>query len=407
MAGLTPSFSAVSVAGSFLASEDLVATALPDSVVHIVPVVLDGFRAVRAGRASDGPAKQTNSPVASINAARPLALIAIGDLPICQSLTRKETRGVSTAGQKKGIFALHRAKAGQCACAARSRAALPSAKSFWNQWRRCQPKRIDVMSLWRACAGRPMRPSRGADHDFVIGISRRNKLKDRPNCNVGACVREREDEWTGLMRSAIAGDSAAYHRLLKAITPVLRAAARRGLARAGQPVDQSEDIVQDILLAVHLKRHTWDANAPFAPWLFAIARNKLIDALRRRGRRIFVNIDDFAETLPGQPAAETASGERGRGPARSAAGAAARGAAIDRGRKRIDQGYGGEICDERGRGAGGAASRAREPHRQTAGTMRMDTDQLIRTLAADNPTRPAGRLRAGAGAACRRAGVAV
>jgi RNA polymerase sigma-70 factor (ECF subfamily) len=119
-------------------------------------------------------------------------------------------------------------------------------------------------------------------------------------------VREREDEWTGLMRLAISGDSVAYHRLLKAVTPVLRAAARRGLARAGQPVDQSEDIVQDILLAVHLKRHTWDANAPFAPWLFAIARNKLIDALRRRGRRIFVNIDDFAETIPGEPAAEIA-----------------------------------------------------------------------------------------------------
>ena len=111
-------------------------------------------------------------------------------------------------------------------------------------------------------------------------------------------MRERDDEWTGLMRSAIAGDSAAYHRLLKAVAPVLRAAARRGLARAGQPVDQSEDIVQDILLAVHLKRHTWDVSAPFAPWLFAIARNKLIDALRRRGRRIFVDIDDFAETLP-------------------------------------------------------------------------------------------------------------
>src|SRR5246127_3912442 len=110
-----------------------------------------------------------------------------------------------------------------------------------------------------------------------------------------------------MMRAAISGDSAAYHRLLKAITPVLRAAARRGLARAGQGVDQAEDIVQDILLAVHLKRHTWDVNAPFAPWLFAIARNKLIDALRRRGRRVFVNIDDFAETLPEEPKGETAS----------------------------------------------------------------------------------------------------
>jgi RNA polymerase sigma-70 factor (ECF subfamily) len=141
----------------------------------------------------------------------------------------------------------------------------------------------------------------------VIVAFWRNKLKDRANCSVGARVREREDEWTGLMRSAISGDSAAYHRLLKAVTPVLRAAARRGLSRAGQSVDQSEDIVQEILLAVHLKRHTWDANAPFAPWLFAIARNKLIDSLRRRGRRIFVNIDDFAETIPDEPVAETAS----------------------------------------------------------------------------------------------------
>jgi len=120
-------------------------------------------------------------------------------------------------------------------------------------------------------------------------------------------VRERDDEWTAWMRQAVAGDGEAYHRLLKAITPVLRAASRRGLARAGQPPDQAEDIVQEILLAVHLKRHTWDANAPFAPWLFAIARNKLIDMLRRRGRRVFVNIDDFSETLADAPPAPTVS----------------------------------------------------------------------------------------------------
>jgi len=114
-------------------------------------------------------------------------------------------------------------------------------------------------------------------------------------------VHGRDEEWTGLMRAAMAGDARAYRRLLDAVTPVLRAAARRGLARAGQPPDQSEDIVQEILLAVHLKRQTWDTAAPFAPWLFAIARNKLIDALRRRGRRVFVDIDDFAETIAGPP----------------------------------------------------------------------------------------------------------
>src|SRR3954451_4740625 len=127
---------------------------------------------------------------------------------------------------------------------------------------------------------------------------------------VRARVRGREDEWTGLMRSAMAGDDAAYHRLLKAVTPVLRAAARRGLARAGQPPDQAEDIVQEILLAVHLKRHTWDSEAPFAPWLFAIGRNKLMGMLRRRGRRIFVNIYYFAEIMPGEaPQVTVSAGE--------------------------------------------------------------------------------------------------
>jgi RNA polymerase sigma-70 factor (ECF subfamily) len=115
-------------------------------------------------------------------------------------------------------------------------------------------------------------------------------------------LRDRGEEWTDLMRSAVAGDGAAYQRLLGAVAPVLRANARRALVRAGQPADQAEDIVQEILLSLHLKRHTWEVSAPFAPWLFAIARNKLIDALRRRGRRVFVNIDDVSDILPGESA---------------------------------------------------------------------------------------------------------
>ena len=118
-------------------------------------------------------------------------------------------------------------------------------------------------------------------------------------------MHEHEDEWADLMRRGNAGDGGAYRQLLKALVPVLRAVTRRGLARAGQPTDQSEDIVQDVLLAVHLKRHTWDADALFLPWLFAIARNKLVDALRRRGRRVFVNIDDFTETIASEPVAES------------------------------------------------------------------------------------------------------
>jgi len=108
---------------------------------------------------------------------------------------------------------------------------------------------------------------------------------------------DRESEWSSLLRAANAGDSLAYQRILKQLAPVLRSFVRRWLARAVAPEADAEDIVQEILLAIHLKRQTWIDTAPVAPWVFTIARHKVIDALRRRGRRIDVPIDDYAETL--------------------------------------------------------------------------------------------------------------
>ncbi|MEO6185187.1 MAG: sigma-70 family RNA polymerase sigma factor, partial [Steroidobacteraceae bacterium] len=56
-----------------------------------------------------------------------------------------------------------------------------------------------------------------------------------------------------------------------------------------------EDVVQETLLAIHLKRHTWRTAEPIGPWVGAIARNKLIDVLRRRGRRAELPMDDELE----------------------------------------------------------------------------------------------------------------
>src|SRR4029077_1420557 len=84
----------------------------------------------------------------------------------------------------------------------------------------------------------------------------------------------------------------------------LRGVARRGLARAGLGVEDSEDIVQDTLLAMHLKRDTWNDSQPLEPWLRAIAHHKMVDHLRRRGFREHVDIDDHVETLAAPQAAE-------------------------------------------------------------------------------------------------------
>jgi RNA polymerase sigma-70 factor (ECF subfamily) len=108
---------------------------------------------------------------------------------------------------------------------------------------------------------------------------------------------KRDEEWATLMRAALAGDGNAYHRLLQSLSNALRAAARGGFARAGVAPNDLEDVIQETLLAIHLKRHTWDPSQPLGPWVRAIAKHKLIDTLRRRGRRIEIPIDTLLDTL--------------------------------------------------------------------------------------------------------------
>jgi RNA polymerase sigma-70 factor (ECF subfamily) len=98
------------------------------------------------------------------------------------------------------------------------------------------------------------------------------------------------------MRAANAGDAAAYERLLRELAPALRMIARRAVAGAGGAADV-EDVVQETLIAIHLKRHTWLPSEPLGPWVRAIARHKAIDALRRRGRHVHVPVEDFEDLL--------------------------------------------------------------------------------------------------------------
>ena len=105
---------------------------------------------------------------------------------------------------------------------------------------------------------------------------------------------ERERHWTVLMEQSLQGDARAYEELLTLLTIGLRGIVRRRTRAVG--ID-GEDIVQEVLLALHLKRGTWVRGTPVAAWVAAIARNKIVDALRRRGQRIEVPIEDLVETL--------------------------------------------------------------------------------------------------------------
>ncbi len=93
--------------------------------------------------------------------------------------------------------------------------------------------------------------------------------------------------WDHLMAAALAGDADAYRKLLAELVPWLRRYYQRRL-----PHSMTEDAVQDVLLAVHEKRHTYDPSRPFGPWLAAVARYKWIDRIRSMKSEASDPLDD-------------------------------------------------------------------------------------------------------------------
>ena len=120
-------------------------------------------------------------------------------------------------------------------------------------------------------------------------------------------VRDRDRIWAAWMRAANAGDDIAYRRLLEALAPLLRQVVRRGFTRSAFGNCDVEDVVQETLLAIHLKRQTWNEDEGIIPWVTAIARHKLIDNLRRRGRHVELPIDDLIDVLPAETSKERLS----------------------------------------------------------------------------------------------------
>jgi len=93
---------------------------------------------------------------------------------------------------------------------------------------------------------------------------------------------EAEAELKALMLRGLSGDAGAHKAFLTAVSGKLRAFLRPRLRTA--PED-AEDLLQEVLIAIHTRRDTYDASYPVTAWIYAIARYRLIDHWRRRGRR--------------------------------------------------------------------------------------------------------------------------
>lgn len=84
-----------------------------------------------------------------------------------------------------------------------------------------------------------------------------------------------EERLKGLFLRGLDGNAAAYQAFLCDLTGHLRGFLRKRLFYLQ---DDVEDLVQEILLAVHNGRHTYHPDQPLTAWVHAIARYKLADA---------------------------------------------------------------------------------------------------------------------------------
>src|SRR2546430_17678971 len=104
-------------------------------------------------------------------------------------------------------------------------------------------------------------------------------------------------ELKALMLASLDGSATSYRSLLERLSSRLRAYYKGKLARVGRGATEAEDLVQEALLAIHLKRHTYEVGEPFTPWVLTIARYKLIDYLRRTRSTARVPLDEVTSSM--------------------------------------------------------------------------------------------------------------
>jgi RNA polymerase sigma-70 factor (ECF subfamily) len=111
-----------------------------------------------------------------------------------------------------------------------------------------------------------------------------------------------------LLLKGRAGDAQAHRAFLTEAAAALRGYFRNRLR--GAPED-AEDLVQETIIALFTKAHTYDPAYPLTPWLYAIARYRLIDHLRRAKRRgAHIPIEEAPDSVLAQPEQDSADARR-------------------------------------------------------------------------------------------------
>lgn len=146
------------------------------------------------------------------------------------------------------------------------------------------------------------------NHKTVIGYLWSNRYNKGSSCFLNRCIstlnlwpdwhwmkNSTETDLCALMLASLNGDARKYHEFLKQAVHPIRASISR-LMPYGMTAE-ADDIIQDVLFAIHQKKHTWRCDQPILPWINAITKYRAIDHMRRLGRQRTISIEPYTDHL--------------------------------------------------------------------------------------------------------------
>jgi RNA polymerase sigma-70 factor (ECF subfamily) len=111
---------------------------------------------------------------------------------------------------------------------------------------------------------------------------------------------DREDVSLDTLLAWKKGDTAAFDK-------IVRATMRRAYAVALGIVGNAEDawdLSQEAYMAAHRARKSFDADRPFFPWFYRVLRNRCLNYVKKRARRMEISLDVLEERAGGGSADE-------------------------------------------------------------------------------------------------------
>ncbi|MCI4663818.1 MAG: RNA polymerase sigma factor [Neomegalonema sp.] len=102
---------------------------------------------------------------------------------------------------------------------------------------------------------------------------------------------KRQTDELGLIRRVGAGDKAAFREIYDAYEKRVFFFIKR---RLGDP-HEAADVFHDVMMDVWRQASRFEGRSKVTTWIFGIAHNKSVDALRKRGGRVFDELDEEAK----------------------------------------------------------------------------------------------------------------